>query len=111
VGIVGEKSFAQDIRDRIKIFLETTLKLELSLEKTKLTHMNDDRAKFLGAEIHVPSPRESKQVVRTTASGKKIPTRVNHVRVYLEAPIQKIMDKLRTHGFIDGSSKPQAISK
>jgi retron-type reverse transcriptase len=53
VGFVGPKGEAVEIRERVRAFLADKLHLELSLEKTLITHAVDDRAKFLGYEIGV----------------------------------------------------------
>lgn len=49
-GVIGSKEDATNIKADIKIFLETKLKLELSEEKTLITH-SETPAKFLGFEI------------------------------------------------------------
>jgi len=52
-GLIGTKSDAEAIKQRAKAWLHDTLKLELSDEKTLITHAKDDRAKFLGYEVGV----------------------------------------------------------
>lgn len=51
MGVVGGHEFVIDLRNRIAKFLESDLKLSLSKDKTKITHMNQDRAQFLGFRI------------------------------------------------------------
>jgi group II intron reverse transcriptase/maturase len=51
LGFVGPKKEAEEIRDRISEFLGQQLKLTLSMEKTLITHANDEKAHFLGYEI------------------------------------------------------------
>ena len=51
LGFVGPKAEAQDIKEKLRSFLADTLKLELSEEKTLITHAQTERAKFLGYEI------------------------------------------------------------
>ena len=51
--IVGSKSEAVEIKQKIATFLRDSLKLELSEEKTLVTHARDEAAKFLGYEIHI----------------------------------------------------------
>jgi Type II intron maturase/AI2M/AI1M-like, HNH endonuclease/Reverse transcriptase (RNA-dependent DNA polymerase) len=51
LGFVGPKKEAEEIRDRIKDYLQSRLKLSLSMEKTLVTHAAGDKAKFLGYEI------------------------------------------------------------
>lgn len=53
LGFVGPKKEAEEIRDRLAEFLKTNLKLNLSMEKTFITHAVDEKAKFLGYEITV----------------------------------------------------------
>jgi group II intron reverse transcriptase/maturase len=51
VGFAGPKAEAEDIRARLRAFLREHLKLELSEEKTLVTHAGDEAARFLGDEI------------------------------------------------------------
>ncbi len=51
LGFSGPKAEAEEIKREIKDFLQETLKLELSEEKTLITHIRTDAAKFLGYEI------------------------------------------------------------
>jgi len=49
---IGPKPEAEEIKEQLRSFLLENLKLELSEEKTLVTHAMDDVAKFLGYEIH-----------------------------------------------------------
>lgn len=51
LGFVGPKHEAEEIKHQLKEFLRTNLKLELSDEKTLITHASTQAAKFLGYEI------------------------------------------------------------
>jgi group II intron reverse transcriptase/maturase len=53
LGLVGPNAEAQDIKRQIAAFLRDRLRLELSDEKTLVSHARDEAAKFLGYEIHV----------------------------------------------------------
>ena len=53
IGILGPQSLAQELKDNIKEFLLGKLKLDLSEEKTKITHARYDEAHFLGFYIRV----------------------------------------------------------
>lgn len=53
LGWAGSKQEALQIRDQIARFLQEELGLELSMEKTKLTHATTERARFLGYELKV----------------------------------------------------------
>ena len=51
LGFSGPKSEAEEIKRELRNFLRETLKLELSEEKTLITHARTERAKFLGYHI------------------------------------------------------------
>jgi hypothetical protein len=51
LGFSGPKVEAEEIKREIRDFLRETLKLELSEEKTLITHSRTEAAKFLGYEI------------------------------------------------------------
>ena len=53
LGYTGPKAEAMKIKQRIAAFLRGELKLELSDEKTLLTHAREDKARFLGYEVHI----------------------------------------------------------
>lgn len=53
LGYTGPKSEAVNIKQQISRYLCDRLKLQLSDEKTLITHARDERAKFLGYEVHV----------------------------------------------------------
>jgi group II intron reverse transcriptase/maturase len=52
-GFVGPKSEAEEIKARLTAFLRDDLKLELSEDKTLITHGRTEAASFLGYEITV----------------------------------------------------------
>jgi len=51
LGFAGPKSEAEEIKEELRAFLREQLKLELSEEKTLVTHAESDSARFLGYEI------------------------------------------------------------
>lgn len=51
LGFIGPKAEAQEIKDQLAAFLRDELKLELSPEKTLITHARTRAARFLGYEI------------------------------------------------------------
>src|SRR3954447_15593222 len=53
LGFAGPKSEAEAIRDRLSAFLAQELGLELSAEKTPITHASTEKARFLGYDISV----------------------------------------------------------
>lgn len=64
IGIIGQEKLAVQLKGEIKIFLENTLKLQLSDEKTKITSLTRGKARFLGVDIFIPKAKESKLVYR-----------------------------------------------
>lgn len=113
VGVVGDMEFARNLKNEISDYLSGTLKLTLSQEKTKITNLNTNHAHYLGAEIGIPKPTESKIVTRKMADGRKIVSRVNHTRVYFYAPINRIYEDLYKAGFTNNIKPgiPNAITK
>ncbi|MFL6118977.1 group II intron reverse transcriptase/maturase [Actinophytocola sp.] len=53
LGFIGPKAEAEAIKHQLRQFLREKLKLELSQEKTLITHARTDAARFLGYEITV----------------------------------------------------------
>ena len=53
LGFTGPRDEAEEIKRHLQTFLLDTLKLEMSEEKTLITHARTERARFLGYEIHV----------------------------------------------------------
>ncbi len=51
LGLAGPKAEAEEIKEKLRAFLQDTLKLELSQEKTLITHATTKAARFLGYEI------------------------------------------------------------
>ncbi len=47
----ASKDITIKIRDEVQEFIQKTLKLELNLDKTLITHLRDNKVKFLGYEI------------------------------------------------------------
>jgi group II intron reverse transcriptase/maturase len=62
LGFAGPRAEAEEIRQRLAAFLREELKLQLSPDKTLITHARTQRARFLGYEITVAgSDRKTKR--------------------------------------------------
>lgn len=109
VGVIGPKSLAETILTEIHAFLKDALKIELSLDKTRITHMPSERAKFLDVYFNVPKSKEAKIVHRRTGRGS-IKSRVNQVRPYFYAPFDEIIAKLKDKGFIKEVKKCSVVT-
>lgn len=68
LGFAGTKQEAREIKDRIKKFLQDTLKLELSEEKTLITNANQEKAKFLGYDLFTYLIKGRKQLTGQIAT-------------------------------------------
>jgi group II intron reverse transcriptase/maturase len=66
LGFTGPKAEAEEIKQRLAQFLRDDLKLELSQDKTLITHARSDRASFLSYEISVQHDDRQR-----TASGQR----------------------------------------
>jgi Type II intron maturase/Reverse transcriptase (RNA-dependent DNA polymerase) len=84
LAFVGPKEEAEEIKQQLRTFLLEELKLNLSEEKTLITHTRDSAAKFLGYEI-TTIQSDTKQTVRKNgrkgrsvngATGLKVPRKV-----------------------------------
>ena len=51
LGFIGPKAEAKQVKDSLEMFLCDSLKLELSKEKTLITHATSQAARFLGYEL------------------------------------------------------------
>ena len=51
LGFIGPKAEAGQIKESLETFLSNALKLELSKEKTLITHATSQAARFLGYEL------------------------------------------------------------
>ena len=76
LGFTGPKAEAEEIKQRLAGFLRDELKLELSHDKTLITHARSGAARFLGYEITVQ--RDSRRIVRgrrsaNAAIGLRVP--------------------------------------
>lgn len=87
LGFIGPKSEAQEIKQKIKEFLENQLKLTLSEEKTLITHAHGDRARFLGYEISTMHENTKLTKGRRSINGK----------IQLRIPPDVIKDKRRKY--------------
>jgi len=68
LGFIGPKSEAVEIKEKLRKFISEKLDMELSAEKTLITHASTSSAKFLNYEIRVPIENNK---ITTEASGIK----------------------------------------
>ena len=70
LGFIGPKSEAEEIKSRIREFLATQLKLDLSDTKTLITHGRTEAARFLGYDILVSHNDRKLTAGRRSANGQ-----------------------------------------
>jgi group II intron reverse transcriptase/maturase len=85
LGFTGPKAEAEQIKARLTAFLRDNLKLELSQEKTLITHARTGAAKFLGYEITVQHTDHRRSI--NGAVGLRVPTDVIKAKC---APYRKL---------------------
>jgi group II intron reverse transcriptase/maturase len=82
LGFTGSKAEAEEIKRQLSIFLREELKLELSTEKTLITHARNGMAHFLGYDIHIlhADDKHDKRGQRCIngSIGLRVPTHVIH---------------------------------
>jgi group II intron reverse transcriptase/maturase len=107
ISVIGSKEDAATIKEKIKNFLEKELKLELSEEKTLITH-NTEPVRFLGYDIKINQSQE----VLDTAKGK---VRQLSGNVLLAMPHDRVRDFMLKNGFMlikeDGTWKAKHVTK
>jgi group II intron reverse transcriptase/maturase len=85
LGYAGPKAEAEQIKQRLARFLRDDLKLELSEEKTLITHARTGAARFLGYEIIAQHAAERRNV--NGVIGLRVPTDVINAKC---APYRKL---------------------
>ncbi len=84
LGFVGTKAEAEEIKRQLQKFLQDELKLELSEEKTLITHAKSEAARFLGYEV-TAQQKDEKRTIRNLSSRKEKVRAING-RIGLQIP-------------------------
>lgn len=87
LGFVGTKAEAEQIKERLAVFLREELKLDLSPEKTLITHARTRRARFLGYDIHTRHQDTWRHNGRRTLNGT----------IALSVPVDWVQAKCRDY--------------
>ena len=90
VMVNGSKALAEKIKTEIGDFLKNSLRLELSEEKTLITHLPSKKVRFLGYEI---AKVQDKTAIRKDKNGRKF--RALSGKLQLLVPDDVITEKLR----------------
>ena len=92
LAFIGPKAEAEEIKQRLRAFLSEELKLELSEEKTLLTHTRDSAAKFLGYEITTRHSNTKHTLDRNGYRGRSI-----NGDIGLKVPQQVVREKCKRY--------------
>lgn len=105
IGIIGSKEDSIKIRTEVMGFLKEALKLNLNVDKTKITHATEDKALFLGTLIRI-TPAD-KRPYRTVESRGRIYVMRPKTRVQLMIPIDRLVKKLSLKGIARPDGEPK----
>lgn len=100
IGIIGSKADGLSLSKELQEFLYETLKLDLNLTKTKLTHTMSEKAFFLGTWVKI-IPVSGFQKKRNKAG---LVTRVAS-RPQLRLPLKLLVERLTLKGFMDAKRR------
>ena len=95
LGFTGPKAEATEIKDRLGEFLKDPLKLELSPEKTLVTHARTEKALFLGYEIGIMHADDKVTPTRSREGATDFTKRCINGQVWLGVPAPKVDAKCR----------------
>jgi group II intron reverse transcriptase/maturase len=98
IGVTGDKLLAEWIRREVEHFLRNRLKLELSVQKTHITHSSSKYAQFLGTLIGTSSSSEQR-VNSFAIKGTETRRRVRRGGIQFRAPVHELVKKLADKGF------------
>lgn len=103
VGVDGPKRLAVQIKDEILVFLTKDLNLQLCKDDITITHLGSDKAKFLGTLIGTRNKKYTESLVKGRAERA-------FGRIFLEAPINELVQKLVDRGFANDHDWPRGMS-
>lgn len=92
IGYIGTKEEAEQIKEQIRDFLKEELNLELSEDKTLITHAKSERARFLGYEVDTRSSQD-----RRVENGRRTQRGKIRLRIPKEVLAEKVNKYADTH--------------
>ena len=107
IGVSGSRADCKNLRGEISEFLERELELDLNVGKTRITHARSESAAFLGYRIHITDPSKYAYVLR---KGQYTWTHIS-TRPKMDAPIEKLVEKLGKQKFCKPGGKPTSNGK
>lgn len=103
IGVTGPRSLAEQIKDEIQTFLRGVLKLELSHEKTVITHAKTEEAFFLGTRLRVGAVNSNPKITRSNNGTRQFKLRCTGWNPLMRAPTRRLVERLHQKGFCDGN--------
>lgn len=101
IGVLGPRSMAVEIRDKVKDFLKYELNIELNMEKTKITHIAN-KIEFLGYKFGRKS-----LFVRQSYAGKLVSRKMTIPT--LDVDMKKVIARLSQAKFCTGDGTPTPV--
>jgi len=98
VGVVGPRHMAEKIREQINTFLQDELKINLSMEKTNITHISKE-IPFLGYKF------TRRLLFIKQHYSNKLVTRKMIIPI-LDVNMKRVIDRLKEARFCDGNGNP-----
>lgn len=91
LSFAGPRQEAEEIKGHIRDFLERELALELSMEKTLITHARSEKARFLGYDLCVMQSTERRRVNGTIWYGvpKEVRTKAKSKYMRNDKPVHR----------------------
>lgn len=111
IGITGTKKTALEITEKVINYLKNELKLELNTKKTKITHISNEKAFFLGTEIKTSNHRNIKntQIKTKTHEGITVKKYNSFGQIKFYMPTTKIIKLFVENGFAKVVKVPDHI--
>lgn len=103
IGIIGSKKDCNIIRSNIFEFLKN-LKLDLNLDKTKITNSKNEMAHFLGTDIRL-TPL-NKRPLKLVKRGNSSYLLKSNTKPQLLAPVSYLVKKLESKGIAKHGGNP-----
>jgi group II intron reverse transcriptase/maturase len=97
LGFTGPRSEAEEIKRQLREFLREELKLELSEEKTLITHARSETARFLGYEVAALQDNAKRTKRDTRSYGTKTMCRSINGRIGLRIPEDVLKEKCKRY--------------
>lgn len=94
IGVIGTKAECVNIKEDITKFMKEILHLEMSQEKTLITH-SEENAHFLRYDIHV----QKSDLLKRNGNGDK--ARIHTGTVVLKVPVEAIKSKLKAYKAVE----------